>query len=304
MKRIRPLRSAVTPLLGLCILCAPEDAARGQQQDSPSGMRVTFLPGRSPVLPLTAPEQEPRMGIRKEIGSSKLILDIGSTFDIVGFSAAAGDDATLRAGIDFFTYALSTSIAGRRLQIDAVDGYFGGHLLFHQTWDRSDLTIRLRILHRSAHFIDGHYDNTLQQWRDNRPPNPFTRDFGELLLMAGTDIRRIHLSGYSGISYSTLARPDELRRIGTLHGLELTSGDLLGDVLDRSCTVFAAFNFSLDGVPVYVGTSTLVLGAKFGEWSGQGIRVILGYRSGLEIFGQYFDVRREYWTLGLLFDVW
>jgi hypothetical protein len=95
-----------------------------------------------------------------------------------------------------------------------------------------------------------------------------------------------------------------MSRFGTLHGIEITSGDALGDLFGKRATMFAAYNLSLDGIPSYVGTTTLMAGFKFGEWSGQGVRILVSYRSGLEPFGQYFDVRRQYWSLGLLFDVW
>lgn len=305
MRFSSPVLPSLSIALALAVLVsAPAATSRAQENHGPLHSQFTFLPGRAPALPLVAADQEPRVGIRKEIGSSKLILDIGSTFDLVAYGPSDERDGTLRAGLDLFTYALSTSVSGRRLQIDAVDGFFGGHLLYHLANSNPALTLRLRIIHRSAHFIDGHYDNGLQQWRGGRAPIPFTRDFGDLLCAGGWNLGAIRLTVYSGLSYSTLVRPVEMRRLGTIHGLEFTSGDLLGELFGRPWSAFGAFNLSVDGIPTYVGTGTLVTGVKFGELTGQGIRVLVGYRTGLEPFGQYYDVRRNFWTLGLMLDVW
>jgi len=277
---------------------------RAQEPASSRNSGFNFIPGGTIAPPLMAADQEPRTGIRKEAGSSKLILDIGSTLDIAAYAPDDENAGTFGAGIDFFTYALSTSVAGRRLQIDAVDGFFGGHLAYRLTTASPDLAVRFRIIHRSAHFLDGHYDNSLQTWRDGQAPIPFTRDFGDLLVSAGWCIGDAHIALYSAVSYSTLIRPIEMKRISSVHGIELRSGPALGHALGKPLNLFAACNLSLDGVPAYVGTGTIEAGAKFGDWDGQGIRVVAGYRNGLEMFGQYYAARRAYWSLGLLFDIW
>jgi hypothetical protein len=191
-----------------------------------------------------------------------------------------------------------------RLQIDAVDGFFGGHVLFTSANDISRWHLRLRILHVSAHFIDGHYDNATGQWKDGREPVPFTRDFGEIVASYSVKIRDITLMAYSGISYATLVRPTDVQRIATLQGVELHSSELVGQALGRPVNIFIADNVSFIGVPSYVGTNNLEFGVKFGDWNSAGLRLYGSYYTGLDVFSQYYNVRRENWGLGFAFDFW
>lgn len=284
------------------VFLAGSPASHGQIESGTP--RVTFLPGRPALLPLPAADQEPRAGLSKEVGTSRIVLTIGSAFDLVEFRPNGDSLAMLRAGADFFTYALSVSLAGHRLQIDAVDGFFGGHLLYMFPLGSTNAFLRLRVLHRSAHFVDGHFDSGTNSWRGGREPVPFTKDFGELLGAVAWRTSSLHVMAYSALSYSTLIRPVDIRRISSFHGLEIHSGEWCGHVLGKPFILFAAYHLSLDGIPRYVGTNTLAGGMKFGEWSGAGVEFIVRHRSGLDIFGQYYNVRLSSWEIGFLFDLW
>ena len=264
----------------------------------------TFLPGRILVNPFAANYQEPRVGLRKELGTSHLKIDIGSTLDVVEYTISTEKSKKVRAGIDFFTYALSTSAEGRRLQIDAVDWLFGGHASYQALNDDAVFSLRLRIIHSSAHFIDGHFDNTTGTWKNGIAPIPFTRDFVELIGAYEHQWSGISLMVYSGFSYATLIRPENIRRVTTLHGIEAHTTSMLGTVFGRPFSAFIADNLSLVGIPSYVGTNNLEFGVKFGEWSGSGVRLYLSYYSGLTVFSQYYNIREEQWGLGFTFDVW
>src|SRR5512141_1358673 len=149
-----------------------------QTNGTEGGAGFTFLPGGSVDLPLSAADQEPRLGILKETATSRLTLDIGSDLDLVGFIPDSDAPLAYRAGIEAFATTLVATIDSRRLQIDAVDGYLGGYILARTG---QTVTLRLRILHRSAHFVDGHYDPGTGTWRDGREPIPFAKDFRESL---------------------------------------------------------------------------------------------------------------------------
>lgn len=292
--RILRVLSAWIVLLALPATARPEGI-------TPEG-HFTFLPGPPLMLPLIAADAEPRVGIRKEIGSSRLNLDIGATYDLAEYAPSQG--TAIRLGVDFFTYALTSTYSGRRLQVDAVDGFFGGHLLYRSAEPDAKFVVRLRGLHRSAHFVDGHYDNSLNQWRNERVPLPFTKDFADLLLAYTWNQFEAPLTVYSGLGYTTLVRPVEIDRFSMSLGAEVSSGTMMGSVFSKPFALFASYNLSLDGIPGRVMTSAVLAGLKFGEWQGQGVRLVVGYRSGLEMYGEYFDVRRDYWSLGILFDVW
>ena len=262
----------------------------------------TFMPGSVAIPPLMASYHEPRVGVRKEIRSTRLKLDIGSTLDVLEYSISS--EKKLRLGIDFFTYALTTSSQGLRLQVDAVDGYFGGHISYRAKVNDDVFGMRLRLLHLSAHFLDGHFDNTSGTWKDGRDPLPFTKDFGEMLGRYEWNTSSVSILCYSGFSYATLVRPVEIKRLATLHGIEVHSSSVTGPVFAKPCNLYAAANFTLTGIPTYVGTTNVEAGAKFGEWSGTGLRLYLSYYSGLSIFNQYYDVRESQWGAGFAFDFW
>lgn len=273
--------------------------------DEPEGdSRFTFLPGRILVHPFAANYQEPRVGLRKEIGTSHLKIDIGSTLDVVEYTISTEKSKKVRAGIDFFTYALSTSAKGRRLQIDAVDGLFGGHISYQALDGDAVFSLRLRVIHSSAHFIDGHFDNSTGTWKNGIAPIPFTRDFVELVGAYEYQWTGISLMLYSGFSYATLIRPENIRSASTLHGIEAHTTNALGTALGRPFSAFFADNVSLVGIPSYIGTNNLEFGVKFGEWSGSGVRLYLSYYSGLTVFSQYYNIRENNFGVGFTFDVW
>lgn len=274
-------------------------------QEAESKSRFIFLPGRLAVHPLTASYREPRVGLRKEIGSSKLKLDIGASVDMLEYQLSRDSTEKIRLGIDFFTYALSTNSQGLRLQIDAVDGYFGGHLAYvNEVNDCSRLILRLRLLHLSAHFLDGHFNNLTQAWKDNRAPIPFTRDFGELLGMYGFGINEIDCLVYGGFSYATLVRPTNINRLEAQGGVEIHAENLVESVFDRPFNLYLANDFTLRGIPSFIGTNNLEFGVKFGEWTSTGLKIYFSYYNGLDVFSQYYDVRRESWGIGFAFDFW
>lgn len=282
-----------------CSLAAGQDATTNPTE--PQGLE--FLPGAPLLPPLTANQQEPHVGLRKEIGSSRLKLDIGGSLDLLGYALDPDRSAQLRFGADFFTCALTTSFAGNRLQVDAVDGFFGGHIVYRAKAEKSALALRLRILHLSAHMVDGHIDPATETWRDNREPIPFTRDFGELMAAYSFSAGPIHVMPYAGLSYATLVRPEEINRWGALGGVEMNSGESTGRVFGKPFELYLADNLTVAGIPEWVGSNVFEVGAKFGTWEGSGMRVYLNYASGLELFSQYYNVRSNTWGIGFAFDV-
>jgi len=292
------MRSTVICLMLILSACS----AAGQDTPSPAVQPgTTFLPSGTVFPPLRANYQEPRVGVRKEAGTSRLKLDIGSSIDFLEYRPDTSG-GRIRIGADFFTYALTTSAEGLRLQVDAVDGFFGGHVAYAAPDGR--LLLRLRLMHISGHLIDGHWNHITMQWIDNKLPIPYTRDFGELVGYYTWGGAAAALGAYSGFSYATLARPDNLARWGTIHGVELHTTGLTGPVAGRPFSVYAADNLAFTGIPQYYGTNTLETGVKFGEWNGRGVRLYMSYYHGLEVFSQYYYVRTDQWGLGFAFDAW
>ncbi len=269
---------------------------------STHGGEWQFLPGGTLFKPLVANPQEPRVGVRKEIGTSRLKLDIGSMVDFVQLTANDSGTLQFRMGADFFTYALTTSAQGLRLQVDAVDGFFGGHIVMRSVDGPRSLTFRLRLMHLSAHLIDGHFDNATGQWKNGQLPIPFTKDFGELVAAYALPLGTIRLLAYSGVGYATLVRPADIRRLMTLHGVELRTGESFASVFGKPFALYAADNLTLVGVPSYIGSNVIEAGVKFGPWDDVGLKFYVNYASGLEFFSQYYNVRRDMWGTGFAID--
>jgi hypothetical protein len=228
------------------------------------------------------------MGVHKEVGEANLIVGIGNMLEVVRFRSR---DLRLSAGADFFVYGFSKGINGPALPIDAADGYFGGHIAAR--WDTA-FSARLRILHLSAHFVDGHYDEAQGEWRGDRPPELVFRNFVEL---AGAfDMAALPGRLTAGFSIDVNRKPGVIRPLRGMAGMEVWSGG--------SPTWYGAYFLRVSGAPEYQGSNSLEGGVKFGSWEGGGIRLFLYYYNGVEIMGQYYDLRREQWGFGFSFDYW
>jgi hypothetical protein len=285
----------------LLLSCVP--AGRSQSLDTTAARGFEFLPGGTLFPPPVSNLQEPRVGVRKELGSSRLKLDIGSTLDFLQYTFDEPSTMRLRVGAEFFTYALTTSAEGLRLQVDAVDGFFGGHILFRAEDGNRAYTVRLRLMHLSAHLVDGHFDTDSLRWKDGRLPIPFTRDFGELLGALTFPLAGASLTVYTGFSYATLVRPGDLRRLASLHGFDIHTSEGPGTLFGKPYELYGAYTLTLAGVPAYTGTNVLEGGVKLGRWSGHGIRLYVNYASGLEFFSQYYNERRSMWGAGFTLEV-
>jgi len=271
------------------------------QNDSSKALKFYFLPRSLTFDPLYANNLEARMGILYYTATSNLKVDIGNAVDLFNFNWP-GSKTNLTLGIEFMAYAYSTSYAGYRLQIDALDGFFGGHLSFSKKFKTNTLLARLRIIHNSAHFVDGHYDTRTGTWEDGRGPIPYTEDFGELTVEHEIPVGIFLIQYYGGASYSTLVRPLELKKYKALLGAQFSFKDLFGKVFDHSENIFIAHHFLLSGNPVYAGSNQTVLGIKFGSWFEKGIVFYLSYYNGRDVFSSYYNRRVSRFGVGFNVD--
>ena len=250
----------------------------------------SYFPHDVVFPPLLANHDEPRLSAQQEIGASILKLGIGDMMDIMEYR---NNDGKLRFGADVFVYARSNTIRGTLLKIDAADGFFGIHFSYN---DGSPLRLRFRIFHFSAHLVDGNYNEDTGTWDPNKTPIPFSRNYGEILGSYDWDFPGMTLKAYAGLSYAAVVKPAEIRPFATLAGFELRS---IG-----APNFYAAYNFTLLGVPEYVGSNTVEVGMRLGKWSDHGFRVYLNHFSGLDTFGQYYNVYRKLWSIGIALDFW
>jgi hypothetical protein len=264
---------------------------------------VTFLPGGTIFAPLPANPEEVRVGVRREFGSMRMRLDIGAQLDLVGYEPESAPDISIRAGAEFFVFALTTSYQGLHLQVDAVDGYFGGHVIFRKEDIASTTYLRIRILHLSSHFIDGHFRLETTTWVDGQLPRPYSRDYAELLAAYEPRGETWNVMLYAGFNQSWFCRPATMLRFNSFQGIVARTTGWTGPVFGRSTTLYMADHFLLSGVGELSGTNVLEAGIKFGAWESSGVKLYLSHHSGTEVYHQYFDVKRSDWGLGFSLDL-
>ncbi len=282
----------------LLILCATSAAMAG---DGAHG--VTFLPGRPLFVPPRANPEEARVGVMREFGSTRMRLDIGSGLELLGYVHEADTSATLRVGAEMFVFALTTSYQGVHLQVDAVDGYFGGHVIYTVRREAATTSLRLRILHLSSHFIDGHFRLENLTWIDGQLPRPYSRDYFELTGAYEPHGVARSLLLYAGFSQSWFCRPAEMLRFNALAGFVARTSGWTGSVFGKPTTLYLADHFLLTGVGIFVGANTVECGIKFGPWDDAGVRLFLSLHTGVEQYHQYFDVQRNAAGIGFTLDL-
>jgi hypothetical protein len=264
----------------------------------PSTMRWELKPGKVDFPPFQASITEPRFGLSKSVATGTIKVDLGNSVDLIRLST--GKD-TLRervtaVGIDFFTYVHVTGWDGLRLQVDAIDGFFGGHITHTIPVKRSELQIRFRFLHLSAHYADGHFDQTAGQWKTNRVPVPFTRDMADFTMAFRLGDIRL----YALVEHAFRIRPFNQRRTWYQAGGEW----FFGHFGSRSLHPYIAQDVRLVGFESYNTNWSYMIGLKWGEVYGSGINIFLRYYSGIGPFAEYSDIRTKEWSLGFSIDYW
>ena len=270
------------------------------QTNENASLQFTFLPSGIHFQPLKANVQEPRLGVFKSLDVGNMKVDIGNTIDLAELYFPS-HQSKFTIGIDFMAYAFVTNSQGLRLQIDAIDGFFGGNLSFSKQYEVNKLQARFRIIHHSAHLVDGHYNQSTNSWIDNRSPIPATQDLGEIVFAHNVVPSFGLLKYYGGFSYATLVRPSTIERISFLAGTEIAFDNIIGAVHHQPTNLFLAYHIDLRGTPEYSATHQLQLGIKVGNWNEKGITIFLGYYTGQHMFAEYFDQHLS--TLGAGFTV-
>jgi hypothetical protein len=284
---------------GYCLLLVLHLAVNNQAQEKK--IQFEFLPPGLNFAPLKANMQEAKIGVLYFTDDKNLKVDMGNNTDLARINFLH-DNISLAAGIEFLGYALSTNYKDSRLQIDALDGFFGGNISFRKIYRESELSFRFRVLHNSAHFVDGHYDFSRNAWIDSSKAIYFTKNFYELTAAHQLNTNFGYFRYYGGGSYSFFVRPSTLKRINALAGFELAFKNLFGKVFNKDENIFLAEHFSLAGFHKYIGSQQAMLGIKFGGWDGKGISLYLSYYTGLNFFDAYYGARISKFGTGFYVD--
>lgn len=290
-----------TVLFAFLVTCASATAFPGGEPERTQGF--SFLPSSTIFTPLAANPEEVRVGVRREFGSTRMRLDIGSALDLIGYEPSSHPGVSLRIGAEMFVFALTTSYRGLHLQVDAVDGYFGGHVTIRTQQESSAMYLRMRILHLSSHFIDGHFRLETLTWIDGQLPRPYSRDYVELT--AGYEPRGAswNVLLYAGFNQAWFCRPATMLRFNAFQGVVARTTGWTGPVFGKPTTLYLADHFLLTGVGTLSGSNVIEGGIKFGGWEQNGIRLFISYHSGVEMYHQYFEVKRNDLGMGFSLDL-
>ena len=267
--------------------------AFSEEDIQPNG-RVILVPHGLLFRPLLANTYEPRVGLVSQLGKNQLRLDIGNSIDLLQFNAIK-DSSSFSMGTDFFTYTLLRGEGNFHFPVDASDYFFGVNFNYKSSTAFSVISSRLRISHISAHFVDGHYDNTKGEWKDSRYPIVYSREFIDLVIACEPSQLSDAVRGYVGATYLFHIDPIVAPFFGYA-GLEWHSKSVL------SSNFYAGYQITVMKSSVIAFRQNVQLGAKFGEWSRRGLNLFVSYFSGFSIHGEYFDTKENYFGLGFLVE--
>ena len=255
--------------------------------------RGEFFPKNLLVQPFVANIFEPRLGFDFHARESSLELNISNSIEIYRFKNALG---FFSFGADLFTFTRLRREAKFHFPVDAVDYLFGVNFSYLKKEGNFIQGFRLRFSHISAHFADGHFDNYTHTWHGNRTPIVYSREFVELTPFLGWNNFRFYLT----VAYVYHIDPDILGRDYYQLGFDYHSGR---SIFIKNLRPFFGYDFRLNHLENYTGNHSLKAGLKFGEPRGRGISVFLNYFKGNSFHGEYYNVKRTFFSIGLNLDI-
>ncbi len=249
----------------------------------------SFYTGSLLFKPLVANTFEPRMGLIWHVSDNRLRLDIGNSVDLIQYKFE-NPKKHLTIGSDFFTYTLLRGEKNFRFPVDAVDYLFGFNVNYVDSLASGILSSRLRLSHISAHFVDGHFDETSGMWKDGLSPRVYSREFFDLAIAYEP---KNNIRGYIGAIYLWHVDPTTLPKV---------TGYVGGEFHHQFSSVFngyAAYQFTVTGLRP---RHEVQIGTKIGNWHGRGTQLFFIYHFGNSIHGEYYDRKDEYSGLGFNID--
>ncbi len=302
----------VQALLSVLLLVIAIHSAISQTNENEDDAR--FLTYPHTVGALYAGKYEARISGTRESEFDRLRLDIGATIDILrlGLSeeADSGLASQLTFGADFFTWTRLRSTESFKFPVEAVDYYFGINAAYN-SGDDPLLGIvtdtRLRIAHISAHLVDGHpsFTDPLQQYIT------YSREFVDLMvassfngngeLVSYYDTREepsVMIRPYIGGLWMFHTIPDTLGALAPYAGFDMYWHPEPSAPITLKAGYEARLNTELEPV----GEHQFRLGLKLGHPHSNGVLIEGGYYSGRSQYGQTFNLREEYYTVGFSID--
>ncbi len=253
---------------------------------------LEWFPKELNVQPFTANFLEPKAGFLFNTSDNKIRLDISTSQDLL---IITNHDFAYSFGADLFTFTRLRSEKDFHFPVETIDYLFGLNASLKKVINKDEYGLRFRFSHISAHLVDGQFDKSVNQWRDGRLPQVYSREFFELFPF----IRINDLRFYIGLTYIFHSSPDEIKK-----GIFQIGGDFFITTLKTQFfTPYIAYDFKLSGKDKYVGNNFINFGLKFGEFSKKGFSVYYSYISGKSVHGEYFDLNENYSSIGFNLDL-
>jgi len=248
-----------------------------------SNKNILFIPQKSNLF-------ENRTGLIKDFNSSKLRLDIGFSPDI--FSLIVNKNL-FTIGADFHAFGLLfNENENIILQVAAIDAIFGGHVSFKQKINNLNLSARFRVLHLSSHLVDGLYDNTKNNWKNNKLPSPFGREYLDIFFC----VQYYNYKLYLGTDYIFRQRPNSLSKINPEIGFEFP----FYSNYDNEIIGYLSCNTKLQGINnKRILNKTLEVGFSFGN--SNPLELFLLYYSGSNFYGEFHNDLLKFFGIGFNF---
>lgn len=252
-----------------------------------------LFPSDLNIQPFTANFLEPKAGFLISLDKNQLRLDISTSRDILQWY---NDDETFSFGADLFTFTRLRSTDDFKFPVETIDYLFGLNGSYKKKLnDCNELGVRLRLSHISAHLVDGQFDAQSQQWRENRKPFVFSKEFVEIFPYYRFNTFRT----YIGLTYIFHIIPKEIKKFNMQLGVDYFATGMVNDFI----TPFLAYDFKLLGISKYSGNNIISAGIKFGKWNQRGLSLYYSYFSGKSIHGEYFDLNENYSAIGFNFEL-
>lgn len=251
---------------------------------------VTWFPSDINIQPFTANFIEPRTGFAFELGGQKIRLDIGRSQDIINIR---NENSTLSFGADLFTFTRLRAESEFHFPVETVDYLFGINSGYRVINQNSEYGFRFRLSHISAHLVDGQYDYKINFWRDGKSAITYTREFIELFPFYSYEGLRL----YMGLIYLFHRKPVDVGR-----GIYQAGFDYYYTGF-KDIYPYVAYDFKLEEINKFSGSSILTAGVKFGNYYSRGLSLSVTYFAGKSIHGEYYNLNESYTTIGFNLDL-
>ncbi len=248
-----------------------------------------FYSGSLLFKPFVANTFEPRVGLIWRTNDKNLRLDIGNSIDLLQYKFQE-EKRLLTIGFDFFTYTRLHGEKNFHFPVDAVDYLFGIHSNYIDSTSHGIWSARLRLSHISAHFVDGHFDGTLQKWKNDLSPRVYSKEFFDLGIAYEPNT---NWRAYCGAAYVWHSDPTTLPKYAIYAGAE-NHFSLL-----KIFYPYIAYQFTVGGI---IPRHEFQSGIKIGNWYGRGTQFFFRCYKGNSIHGEYYDREDNYSSIGFTID--